>query len=240
MCGRPLLRRRSWCCTVTPACLARPSPRPVDRSHCVIAPIARSPTRNGTRQARPPLRSPPHWAASLGTACHRSTCSATTSTASGDWQALEAKRGRRFDARLVVSGGAVGGRRRVVIPVNVACGAGDSGAARALTRSLRCGAPSSTGWPRSVATFGRLCRPMPWCARAIRSAGVAAAAEIRRSLVVLTRRVAGARPDSLRMSFASGAQTTETPALVAGVVRCADGGRPGAACREPIARMVAA
>ncbi len=36
------------------------------------------------------------------------------------------------------------------------------------------------------------------------------------TVVVLTPRVAGATPDTLRMSFASGAQMAETPALAAG------------------------
>ncbi len=42
----------------------------------------------------------------------------SASSASGDWQALEVKRGRRFDQRLLITGGMVAGRRRVVVPVS--------------------------------------------------------------------------------------------------------------------------
>jgi hypothetical protein len=37
---------------------------------------------------------------------------------SGEWQALEVKRGRRFDRRLVVTGATLANRRRVVVPVS--------------------------------------------------------------------------------------------------------------------------
>ncbi len=139
----------------------------------------------------------------------------TASTAPGDWQALEVKRGRRFDARVMVSGGAVSGRRRVVIPVN------------GLWRWRFRGGVSADAF---AALWGAL---FDWLAaerRDLRPA-VPADALVREgdpirwrrgsggdstTLVVLTRRVAGARPDTLRMSFASGAQMTETQALEAG------------------------
>jgi hypothetical protein len=139
----------------------------------------------------------------------------SASNASTDWQALEVKRGRRFDRRLIVAGGAVGGRRRVVVPVNglwrwrfrggasadvfAAFWGGLFDWLAAERRDLRPAVPADA--------LVREGDPIRWRRG---SSGDSSA------VVILSARAAGARPDTLRISFTGGTQMTETGALSAG------------------------
>jgi|HubBroStandDraft_6_1064221.scaffolds.fasta_scaffold69766_2 hypothetical protein len=134
----------------------------------------------------------------------------------GDWQGLEAKRGRRYDRRVVVAGSTTEGRR--VVTVN----------AGGLWRWRFRGGASADAY---TALWGGI---FDWLAaeRRDQRAAVPADALVREGdpirwrhgsgpdtsvTVVLTLRGGSGPPDSLRLRFPPGAATTETGPLAAGV-----------------------
>ncbi len=134
---------------------------------------------------------------------------------SGEWQALEVKRGRRFDRRLVVTGGTVGNRRRVTVPVS------------GLWRWRFRGGASADVF---AAFWGGV---FDWLAAERRDARPAVPADAlvregdpirwRRgsggdsvTTVVLVPRDAPARTDTLVLSFPGTSALAESPALPAG------------------------
>ncbi len=142
----------------------------------------------------------------------------------GEWQGLEAKRGRRYDRRIVVAGSTSDGRRVVTV------------AAGGLWRWRFRGGASADAY---TALWGGI---FDWLAAERRDQRAAVPADplIREGdpirwrhgtgqdtsvTVVLARRGGTGAPDSLRLHFPPGAATTETAPLAAGVydVRTAGG-----------------
>ena len=142
----------------------------------------------------------------------------------GEWQGLEAKRGRRYDRRIVVAGSTADGRRVVTV------------AAGGLWRWRFRGGASADAY---TALWGGI---FDWLAAERRDQRAAVPADllIREGdpirwrhgtgqdtsvTVVLARRGGTGAPDSLRLHFPPGSATTETAPLAAGVydVRTAGG-----------------
>ena len=142
----------------------------------------------------------------------------------GEWQGLEAKRGRRYDRRIVVAGSTTDGRRVVTV------------AAGGLWRWRFRGGASADAY---TALWGGI---FDWLAAERRDQRAAVPADplIREGdpirwrhgtgqdtavTVVLVRRGGPGAPDSLRLHFPPGSATTETAPLAAGVydVRTAGG-----------------
>jgi hypothetical protein len=146
------------------------------------------------------------------------------SAPAGDWQAVEVRRGRRFDRRSAVVGSAAGGRRSIVVT------------AAGLWRWRVRGGASADAY---AALWGGI---FDWLAGERRDLRAAVPADMlvregdpirwRRGTVtdsvvtvVVAQRGSDHAPDTLRLRFPPGGGTVETPSLASGVydVRTAGG-----------------
>jgi len=199
------------------------APRAASRgSLALLAPPAPSPDEEWYVTGAPP--SP--LAATLGGVSWDSLppIDVAPTNVAGEWQGLEAKRGRRYDRRIVVAGSTTDGRRVVTV------------AAGGLWRwRFRAGASADA----YTALWGGI---FDWLAAERRDQRAAVPADqlVREGdpirwrhgtgqdtavTLILARRGGAGAPDSLRLHFPPGAATTETGPLAAGVydVRAAGG-----------------
>jgi hypothetical protein len=144
--------------------------------------------------------------------------------AGGEWQGLEAKRGRRFDRRAVVVGGTIGGRRVVTVTAGGFWrwrfrGGASADAYTALWGGIFDWLAAERRDQRAAVPADPLVRegdPVRWRHGSGPDTVVT---------VVVTRRDVVGPPDSLRLRFPPGAGTAETAPMVAGLydVRTAGG-----------------
>jgi hypothetical protein len=146
------------------------------------------------------------------------------SNTTGDWLGLEAKRGRRYDRRVVVAGSTAGGRRVVTVTAGGFWrwrfrGGASADAYTALWGGIFDWLAAERRDQRAAVPADPLVRegdPIRWRHGNGPDTSV---------IVVLALRGAAAPPDSLRLRFPPGSPTAETAPLPAGVydVRTAGG-----------------
>jgi len=133
----------------------------------------------------------------------------------GAWQGLEVKRGRRFDRRVVITGGTVGGRRLVIVPVSglwrwIFRGGQGADAFTALWGGIFDWLAAERRDLRPAVPADALVRegdPIRW--RRGSSDSVA-------RVILVPRDHPGRPADSLVIAFASGSPVSESPPLPAG------------------------